>query len=100
MNNELVVIEKENALSVLSDKHGVEKLIDDVRERVMSMEGGSLKTASGRKVIRSNAFKATKAKTAIANEFITPLISSITEKIQPDLDKIRKDVNSEVQINY
>ena len=114
MSNELVVIEKSNALTVLSDKQGVEKLIEDVRERVMSLEGGSLETAKGRKTIRSNAFKATKAKTAIADEFIKPLIVSITEKIQPDLDaiqslkdnqkilnagldQIRKDVNAEVQ---
>ncbi len=114
MSNELVVIKKENALAVLSDKQGVEKLIEDVRQRVMSMEGGSLETAKGRKAIRSNAFKATKAKTAIGKEFITPLITSITEKIQPDLDaiqalkdnqkilnagldEIRKDVNAEVQ---
>lgn len=114
MSNDLVVIEKENALTVLSDKDGVEKLIEDVRDRVMSLEGGNLNTVSGRKAIRSNAFKATKAKTAINDEYIQPLISKITEKIQPDLDaiqalkdnkkilnagldKIRKDVNAEVQ---
>lgn len=114
MSNELVVIEKEHALAVLSTKEGVEKLIEDVRDRVMSLEGGNLKTKTGRKNIRSNAFKATKAKTAIESEYIKPLIDSVTKKIQPELDtiqalkdnkkildagldKIRKDVNAEVQ---
>jgi DNA repair exonuclease SbcCD ATPase subunit len=113
MSNELVVIEKENALAVLSDKSGVERLIEDVRERVMSLDGGNLDTVSGRKKIRSNAFKATKAKTAINEEYIKPLIASVTAEIQPQLDTIqalkdnkkildsgldgiRKDVNAEV----
>lgn len=114
MSNELVVIKKENALTVLSSKTGVEKLIDDVRERVMSLEGGNLKTASGRKAIKSNAFKATKAKTAINKEHIEPLIEQVTASIQPQLDtiqalkdnkkildagldQIRKDANEEVK---
>lgn len=113
MSNELVVIEKESALAVLSDKSGVEKLIEDVRDRVMSLDGGNLETVSGRKKIRSNAFKATKAKTAINEEYIKPLVASITAEIQPQLDTIqalkdnkkildagldgiRKDVNAEV----
>ena len=114
MSNELVVIEESNALTVLSTEDGVSNLIEDVRSRVMSLEGGNLETASGRKKIRSNAFKATKAKTEINNRYIKPLIQNITEKIQPDLDKIqalkdskklldagldniRKEVNEEVQ---
>lgn len=114
MNNELVVIEEKNALAVLSKADGVDKLIEDVRERVMGLDGGSLETVSGRKKIKSNAFKATKAKTAINEQYIKPLIEKITEKIQPDLDtiqalkdnkkrldsgldQIRKDVNAEVQ---
>jgi DNA repair exonuclease SbcCD ATPase subunit len=113
MSNELVVIEKEKALTVLSSKDGIEKLIDDVRERVMSMEGGNLDTVAGRKKIKSNAFKATKAKTAINEQYIEPLIKQVTAEIQPQLDtiqalkdnkklldsgldKIRKDVNEEV----
>lgn len=114
MSNELVVIEEENALAVLSKADGVDRLIEDVRERVMSLDGGSLKTVTGRKNIRSNAFKATKAKTAINEQHIQPLIDKVTKKIQPDLDtiqalkdnrkrlntgldQVRKDVNAEVQ---
>ena len=114
MKNELVVIEEKNALAVLSNADGVDKLVEEVRERVMSLEGGSLETGVGRKQIKSNAFKATKAKTAINEQHIQPLIDRITKKIQPDLDtidalkenrkrlnagldQIRKDVNEEVQ---
>lgn len=114
MSNELVVIEEGTALAVLSQPEGVDKLISEVRDRVMSLEGGSLETGVGRKQIKSNAFKATKAKTAINEQHIQPLIDSITKKIQPDLDtidalkdnrkrlnagldQIRKDVNAEVQ---
>lgn len=113
-NNELVVIEEQTALQVLSSQDGVQKLIKDVRDRVMSLDGGDLNTKSGRAKIRSNAFKATKAKTQINEKYIKPLIEQITDKIQPDLDKIqalkdskkildsgldqiRKDVNEEVQ---
>lgn len=114
MSNELVVIEEGKALTILSQPEGVDKLVNEVRERVMSLEGGSLETGVGRKQIKSNAFKATKAKTAINEQHIQPLIDSITKKIQPDLDtidalkdnrkrlnagldQIRKDVNAEVQ---
>lgn len=114
MENELIVIEEKNALSILSTKDSVENLIKDVRDRVMSLEGGNLKTKSGRDKIKSNAFKATKAKTAINKEYIQPLIDKVTAKIQPDLDtiqalkdnkkvldagldQIRKDVNAEVK---
>ncbi|AUR84286.1 coil containing protein [Vibrio phage 1.052.A._10N.286.46.C3] len=113
MSKELIVIEESTALQVLSTKDGVEKLIDDVRSRVMSLEGGNLKTGVGRAAIKSNAFKATKAKKMINDNHIQPLIDDITKKIQPDLDtikalkdskkvldagldQIRKDVNEEV----
>lgn len=114
MSNELVVIEEGKALTILSQPEGVDKLVAEVRDRVMSLEGGNLETGVGRKQIKSNAFKATKAKTAINEQHIQPLIDSITKKIQPDLDtidalkdnrkrlnagldQIRKDVNAEVQ---
>lgn len=113
MSNELVVIEEGTALQVLSKKEGVELLIEDVRKRVMSLDGGSMKTGVGRKKIRSNAFQATKAKTKINEKHIQPLIDGITNEIQPQLDtikalkdnrkvlnegldRVRKDVNSEV----
>jgi len=117
MNNELVVLEKETALSVLTGEHGVDLLIDHVRDQVMNLEGGNLKTKSGRAAIKSNAFKATKAKTA-ANKVIDDLINvnkkaieektksevAIIEKLKQSkkelgagLDKIRADVNEEVK---
>lgn len=115
--SELGVLEKETALSVLTGENGVALLIDHVRDQVMNLEGGNLKTDSGRKKIKSNAFKATKAKTA-ANKVIDDLIQknkdSIEQKTKVEvatieklkqskkelgagLDKIRADVNEEVK---
>jgi hypothetical protein len=113
MSNELIVIEKGNALSVLTSSDEIKKTIDYVREQIMKMDGGSIETASGRKKIRSNAFKATKAKTGIKSDHVDPLISQIQKKIQPEidliqaikdnfnilsdgLDNVRKEVNAEV----
>ena len=114
---ELVVLEKETALSVLTGDNGVGLLIDHVRDQVMSLGGGNLKTDSGRKKIKSNAFKATKAKTN-ANKVIDDLIQQNKDSIElktkvevatieklkqskkelgAGLDKIRADVNAEVQ---
>lgn len=114
---ELKVLEKETALSVLTGDNGVGLLIDHVRDQVMSLEGGNLKTKAGRKVIKSNAFKATKAKTN-ANKVIDELIQQNKDSIElktkvevatieklkqskkdlgAGLDKIRADVNAEVQ---
>lgn len=115
--SELVVLEKETALSVLTGENGVALLIDHVRDQVMSLEGGNLKTDAGRKKIKSNAFKATKAKTN-ANKVIDDLIQQNKDAIEQKtkvevatieklkqskkelgagLDKIRADVNAEVQ---
>lgn len=112
MSNELIVITPENALTVLSTKSGTDQLIEEVRERVMNLEGGNMKTASGRKKIRSNAFKATKSKTKL-NELIDDQINIVEAGIfvelgliqdlkdnkkvlKEGLDKIRKDVNEDV----
>ena len=113
MNNELIVIEKTNAVSVLSTDGGIKTLLENVRANIDSMDGGSMKNKSSRAKIKSNAFKATKAFTKINDETIMPLIASLTSKIQPQLDiinavkanqsvlkaglqQIRKDVNAEV----
>ena len=112
MSNELVQIEQSTALSVLSDASGVEKLIQDVKENVMSLEGGSMDTGVGRKQIRSNAFKATKSKTKVkaltkglieAQELIIKpqleTIAALKENYNvfaAGMDSIRKEVNSEV----
>lgn len=113
MSDQLIVIQKEKALAILSSTDGVDRLIEEVRTKVMSLDGGSMKNKTTRNQIRSNAFKATKAKTKLNSEHIQPLIDSITLKIQPDLDaidaikenkkrlnagldQIRKDVNQEV----
>lgn len=113
VTTELVVIESEKALAILSTNDGVDRLVEEVRVKVMSLDGGSMKNKTSRKQIRSNAFKATKAKTKINDDHIQPLIEGITRKIQPDLDtiqaikdnkkrldagldQVRKDVNQEV----
>jgi len=117
MSNELIVLEEKTALSVLTSDNGVELLIEHVRDQVMNLEGGNLKSKAGRAKIKSNAFKATKAKTA-SNAIIDDLINqnkqSIADKTKVEvetieklkaskvslgagLDSIRKDVNAEVQ---
>lgn len=112
MSNELIVIEPTTALQVLSSKSGTDKLIEDIRARVMSLEGGNMKTASGRKKIRSNAFQATKAKTflneqvdkqisivesGIANELATISgLKASKKNLEDGLKAVRKEVNEEV----
>jgi len=89
MSNELVVLTQETALSVLTNQDHVKSTIEHVKEQILSMDGGSLDTKTGRKVIRSNAFKATKAKTGIKSQHVDPLIEKITGEIQPKLDTIK-----------
>lgn len=113
MSNELIVIERSNAISILSTDEGIKALLDNVRSNIDNMDGGSMKNKASRAKIKSNAFKATKAFTKINDETIIPLIASLTAKIQPQIDiinavkanqsvlknglqQIRKDVNSEV----
>lgn len=111
--NELIVIEQTTAVAVLSTDDGIKTLLDNVRDNINNMDGGSMKNKSSRAKIRSNAFQATKAFKKINDETIEPLIADLTKKIQPQLDvinavkanqsvlqsglqQIRKDVNSEV----
>jgi len=112
MKNELVTIETSNQIIALSTEKGVKGIVQDAKEAIHSLDGGSMDTAAGRKKIRSNAFKATKLKTSL-KERSEELIESIEKKIAPelkiiqgikdnqkilgaDLDQLRKDVNSEV----
>lgn len=112
MNNELIVIEPATALKILSSKQGTDKLVDEVRIKVMSLEGGKMDTITGRKQIRSNAFKATKSKAPV-KKMVTDLIAVQESKMAPyveiidalkdnyndfaaGMDKIRKDTNAEV----
>lgn len=112
MNNDLIAITPTTALQVLSSKDDTEKLIEDIRLKVMSLEGGKMDTVSGRKQIRSNAFKATKSKSAV-KKMTTDLIEAQELIIAPQLatikalkenyngfaksmDQIRKEVNAEV----
>jgi len=88
MSNELIVIEPSQALQILSTTTGANQLMQNVKENVMNSDGGSMKNKSTRAKIRSNAFKATKAKTDINAKHIQPLINSILLKIQPELDTI------------
>ncbi len=114
MHNELIVIEQTNAVAVLSTDDGVKTLLDNVRENIANMDGGSMKNKASRAKIKSNAFKATQAFAKINSETIEPLISNLTAKIQPQLDvinaikanqsvlksglqQIRKDFNAEVK---
>lgn len=112
MSNELIVIEQSTALQVLSNKEGVKSLIDQVRENVMSLEGGEMESITGRKQIRSNAFKATKSKAAV-KKMIFNLIAAQELKMAPyiavvgalkdnynefasGMDSIRKEANADV----
>lgn len=113
MENELIVIEPGTELAIFTSPTNVELLLAKVRENVMSLEGGSMRNKTTRKIIRSNAFTATKAKKAFKVNHIEPLLESLQLKIKPTLDtialvkasanefydgldQIRKDVNKEV----
>ena len=112
MENQLVTIEQANQITALSTESGVKGIVQKAKDAIHNLDGGSMKTAAGRKKIRSNAFKATKLKTSL-KERADELIQSIEDKIAPelktiqaikdnqkilgsDLDKLRKDVNAEV----
>lgn len=112
MKNELITLNETTALSVMSSTTNTDQLIADVKAKVSSLEGGSMKTATGRKQIRSNAFKATKSKGAV-KKLSMDLIEQQEAKIAPTLlviqsikdnfntfaagmDKIRKDTNEDV----
>ena len=112
MENQLVTIEQSNQITILSTESGVKGIVQQAKEAIHNLDGGSMKTAVGRKKIRSNAFKATKLKTSL-KERADELVKSIEDKIAPelktikaikdnqktlgsDLDQLRKDVNAEV----
>jgi hypothetical protein len=112
MENQLVTLEQANQIIALSTESGVKGIVQEAKKAIHNLDGGSMDTASGRKKIRSNAFKATKLKTSL-KEKADELIESIEQKIAPelktiqaikdnqkilgsDLDQLRKDVNSEV----
>lgn len=112
MTTQLVTIEQSNQIIALSTDSGIKDIVQQAKEAIHNLDGGSMETATGRKKIRSNAFKATKLKTSL-KEKSDELIESIETKIAPelkiikaikdnqkilgaDLDKLRKDVNLEV----
>ena len=112
MENQLVTIEQAGEIIALSTDDGIKGIVAQAKDAIHGLDGGSMKTAAGRKKIRSNAFKATKLKTSLA-ERADELIESIELKIAPELltikaikdnkkilgaglDQLRKDVNSEV----
>lgn len=111
-NKELIVLEEKNELAALSTDEGIKGIVEKARESIYSLSGGNLETKTGRKNIRSNAFKATKLKTRLFTR-ADDLIKSVEEKIKPELliiqsikdnkkilganlDELRKDVNTEV----
>jgi colicin import membrane protein len=81
MNNELVVIKPENALTVLTSTDQVDKLIIEVEQKVKSLDGGNMETGVGRKAIISNANKAKKSKSAL-NKIIDDLIQQQKDSIE------------------
>ena len=85
--NELVTIDQANALTILSTKKGVDELLKSIREKVMQLDGGSMDTATGRKKIRSNAFKAVKSKTFL-NKQIDNQVVIVESGIRTQLDQI------------
>lgn len=113
LKTELVTIKPGTELETFATPSGADALIANVRASVMSMDGGSMKNGTTRKKIRSNAYAATKFKTKLKRDHIDPLIASLELQIQPVIDtidavkkgekyinagfdKIRKDVNEEV----
>lgn len=85
--SDLIVFDTKNAMQVLTSDEGVEQLLTTIREKVETLDGGDIKTATGRKSIRSNAFLATKSKKPL-NEHIDKLIKATEDKIAPELETI------------
>ena len=88
MENQLVTIEQANQITALSTESGVKGIVQKAKDAIHNLDGGSMKTAAGRKKIRSNAFKATKLKTSL-KERADELIQSIEDKIAPELKTIQ-----------
>jgi hypothetical protein len=99
MSNELVVIEKLNAVDVFK-KGGIRPIIDAIRKNVSS-EIPDVSTLKGRKNIASNAYKVSQSKTLLDN-FGKGLADELNDKLKPihaerklardELDSLRDEI--------
>lgn len=97
MSNELITIQPETALTVLTSVDQVDKLISEVKEKVSSLDGGNMQTGVGRKAIITNANKAKKSKTAL-NKIIDDLIQQQKDSIE-EKTKTEKKVIEQLKEN-
>ena len=73
MNTDLISINQSTAVEVLSSPDQVTKIIEEVKVKINTLDGGTLDTGVGRKKIITNANKAKKSKTAVC-KYIDDLI--------------------------
>ena len=73
MNTDLISISQTNAVEVLSSPDQVSKIIEEVKVKINTLDGGTLDTGVGRKKIITNANKAKKSKTAVC-KYIDDLV--------------------------
>lgn len=73
MNTDLISIKQSTALEVLSSPDQVAKIIEEVKVKINTLDGGTLETGVGRKKIITNANKAKKSKIAVC-KYIDDLV--------------------------
>lgn len=73
MNTDLISIKQSTALEVLSSPDQVAKIIQEVKVKINTLDGGTLETGVGRKKIITNANKAKKSKIAVC-KYIDDLV--------------------------
>ncbi|TNH43789.1 hypothetical protein [Photorhabdus luminescens] len=98
--NELVIIEKQNALSVFTNNDAIEKIINQIESEVKGIVP-DLTTAKGRKEIASLAYKVSQTKSYIDNigkdlvaeyKEIPKKIDASRKQIRDKLDALRDEV--------
>lgn len=73
MNTDLISIKQSTAVEVLSSPDQVAKIIEEVKVKINTLDGGTLETGVGRKKIITNANKAKKSKIAVC-KYIDDLV--------------------------
>lgn len=102
MNTDLISIKQSTALEVLSSPDQVAKIIEEVKVKINTLDGGTLETGVGRKKIITNANKAKKSKTAVC-KYIDDLVLlkkvEIRDKTTEENETIRLLLESKIALS-